>query len=164
MRHYEIVLLVNPNQSAQVPPMVERYRNMIKEGGGIVHRFEDWGRRQLAYPINKIHKAHYVLFNIECGAAVREELENAFRYNDSILRDFILLRREAETGPSPIMKAQERSSREAPQSRERRFVERDAEPKSESASASESEPETKPESEPEKSVSEAVSEEPNREE
>lgn len=106
MRHYEIVFLVHPDQSEQVPGMIERYSKAIEDGKGTVHRLEDWGRRQLAYSINKIHKAHYVLMNIECGADVLEELENAFRFNDAVLRNLIIKRKEAITEDSPIMKAE----------------------------------------------------------
>lgn len=104
MRHYEIVLLVHPDQSSQVPAMVERYQSMIKEGGGAIHRSEDWGRRQLAYSINKVHKAHYLLMNIECSKEVIDELEHAFRYNDAVLRNLILSRKRAVTKPSPMLK------------------------------------------------------------
>lgn len=105
MRHYEIVFLVHPDQSSQVPAMIDRYRSIIETGSGAIHRLEDWGRRQLAYPINKIHKAHYVLMNIECGQATLEELESGFRFNDAILRNLTILREEAVTGPSPMVKA-----------------------------------------------------------
>ena len=111
MRHYEIVFLVHPDQSEQVPGMIERYTKSIEEGNGKVHRLEDWGRRQLAYPINKIHKAHYVLMNIECGGEVMEELDNAFRFNDAILRNLVLKKKEAVTEDSAIMKA-EKENRE----------------------------------------------------
>ncbi|MDB9880272.1 30S ribosomal protein S6 [Pseudomonadales bacterium] len=111
MRHYEIVFLVHPDQSEQVPGMVERYSSMITDGGGQVHRVEDWGRRQLAYPINKIHKAHYALLNVECGKEVLEELNTAFRFNDAVLRNLIMSRKGPETEDSPIMKV-ERESRE----------------------------------------------------
>lgn len=104
MRHYEIVFLVHPDQSAQVPAMTQRYQNTVKNGGGKIHRLEDWGRRQLAYPINKIHKAHYVLMNIECSDAVLKEIESAFRYNDMVIRDLILRRHCAITEPSPMTK------------------------------------------------------------
>jgi small subunit ribosomal protein S6 len=111
MRHYEIVFLVHPDQSEQVPGMIERYSSTIKEGGGQVHRVEDWGRRQLAYPINKIHKAHYVLLNVECGKDTLEEINTAFRFNDAVLRNLIMSRKGPETEDSPIMKV-ERESRE----------------------------------------------------
>ena len=105
MRHYEIVLLIHPDQSGQVPAMTERYQAQIKEKGGLVHRFEDWGRRQLAYTIEKVHKAHYILMNIECDAKCREDLEHGFRYNDAILRFLILAKEGAETSPSPMAQA-----------------------------------------------------------
>lgn len=104
MRHYEIVFLVHPDQSEQVPLMVERYKTLIKNGNGVVHRFEDWGRRQLAYPINKVHKAHYVLLNVECDSTTRKEIENSFRFNDAILRNLILLRKHAITEQSPMLR------------------------------------------------------------
>lgn len=111
MRHYEIVFLVHPDQSSQVPAMLERYQSIIKEGSGQVHRLEDWGRRQLAYSINKVHKAHYILMNIECASSVLAELENAFKYNDAVLRNLILCKKEAVTEPSPMMKSDDRRSR-----------------------------------------------------
>lgn len=107
MRHYEVVFLVHPDQSEQVPAMVERYTGMVKESGGTIHRLEDWGRRQLAYPINKVHKAHYVLMNIECGQTVVDELENTFRYNDAVIRNLIIRRNEAITEESPMAKSAE---------------------------------------------------------
>jgi small subunit ribosomal protein S6 len=112
MRHYEVVFLVHPDQSEQVPAMVERYRATIESSGGTIHRQEDWGRRQLAYPINKIHKAHYVLMNIECGAEALAELESAFRFNDAVLRNLIMRRKQADTGTSPLAKEEEKD--EAP--------------------------------------------------
>jgi small subunit ribosomal protein S6 len=111
MRHYEIVFLVHPDQSEQVPGMVERYTKAINDDGGQIHRLEDWGRRQLAYSINKIHKAHYVLMNVECTDAVLEELTTNFRYNDAVLRHVVLRENKAITEESPIMKA-EKDSRE----------------------------------------------------
>lgn len=107
MRHYEIVFLVHPDQSEQVPAMIERYRSTIEADGGKVHRLEDWGRRQLAYPINKIHKAHYVLMNVECSADAMNELESAFRFNDAVIRNLILSRNEAVTEPSPLVKSKD---------------------------------------------------------
>ena len=104
MRHYEIVFLVHPDQSEQVPAMIERYRSTIESAGGKIHRLEDWGRRQLAYPIQKLAKAHYVLMNIECGTEELEELESAFRFNDAVLRNLIIVRKEAETDPSLLAK------------------------------------------------------------
>lgn len=111
MRHYEIVFVVHPDQSDQVPAMVERYSQMITDAGGKIHRHEDWGRRQLAYPINKIHKAHYVLLNVECGQAVLDEIVTLFRYNDAILRHLVIKMDEAVTEESLILK-NERESRE----------------------------------------------------
>ena len=108
MRHYEIVFLVHPDQSEQVPAMVERYRNLITNSGGNVHREEDWGRRQLEFPIKKIHKAHYVLLNIECSKEVLDELESAFRFNDAVLRHLTLSCKEAVTEKSAMMKEVER--------------------------------------------------------
>ena len=108
MRHYEIVILVHPDQSSQVSAMAQRYQSMIKEGNGQIHRFEDWGRRQLAYPINKVHKAHYLLMNIECAKSVIHELENSFRYNDAVIRNLILKCNGAITSPSPIMQSAEK--------------------------------------------------------
>ena len=104
MRHYEIVFLVHPDQSEQVPAMVERYRNTIESSGGKIHRLEDWGRRQLAYPIQKLAKAHYVLMNIECGTDALSELESAFRFNDAVLRNLIISRKEAITDGSLLAK------------------------------------------------------------
>jgi small subunit ribosomal protein S6 len=107
MRHYEIVFLVHPDQSEQVPAMIERYRGMIETDGGIIHRQEDWGRRQLAFPINKIHKAHYVLLNIECSKATLDEITGAFRFNDAVLRHLVIARDEAVTEPSPMAKPED---------------------------------------------------------
>ncbi|MDA8389685.1 MAG: 30S ribosomal protein S6 [Gammaproteobacteria bacterium] len=104
MRHYEIVFLVHPDQSEQVPAMIDRYRSIIEGGKGLIHRLEDWGRRQLAYPINKVHKAHYVLMNVECDPAVLQELETAFRFSDAVIRTLTLVRKEAVTAPSPLAK------------------------------------------------------------
>lgn len=106
MRHYEIVFMVHPDQSEQVGGMIERYTKMIKDSGGAVHRLEDWGRRQLSYPINKIHKAHYVLMNIECGQEVLDELTSIFRYNDAIIRNLVIARDEAVTEMSHIQKSE----------------------------------------------------------
>jgi len=105
MRHYEIVFLVHPDQSEQVSAMIDRYKATVESSGGKVHRLEDWGRRQLAYPINKIHKAHYVLMNVECNEAVRDEIETAFRFNDAVIRNLILKRDEAITDMSVLAKA-----------------------------------------------------------
>jgi len=109
MRHYEIVFMVHPDQSDQVPGMIEKYTTLVTESGGTVHRLEDWGRRQLAYPINKIHKAHYVLMNVECGQDVLDEITTLFRYNDAVLRNLVIKRKEAVTDMSDIMKAENES-------------------------------------------------------
>jgi small subunit ribosomal protein S6 len=111
MRHYEIVFLVHPNQSEQVPAMLERYKNLIEGAEGTIHRLEDWGRRQMAYPINNAHKAHYVLMNIECNQETLDELESLFRYNDAVLRSMILRCKEAVTEVSPIKAAESREER-----------------------------------------------------
>jgi len=107
MRHYEIVFLVHPDQSEQVPAMVERYTKAIKDDGGEIHRLEDLGRRQLAYAINNVHKAHYVLLNVECTGKALAELEDNFRYNDAVIRNMVIRVDEAVTGPSELMKAEE---------------------------------------------------------
>lgn len=107
MRHYEIVFLVHPDQSEQVPAMIERYKSMIAAGNGRVHRLEDWGRRQLTYPIAKVHKAHYVLMNIECDGKTLNELTGAFRFSDAVLRHLVVKMDEAVTEPSPMAKAEE---------------------------------------------------------
>lgn len=118
MRHYEIVFLVHPDQSEQVAGMVERYTTAIEAGKGSVHRLEDWGRRQLAYPINKIHKAHYILMNVECNQENLDELNSSFRYNDAVLRSMVIRRDEAVTEDSPIMK-QENAEKADKEARER---------------------------------------------
>ena len=108
MRNYEIVLLIHPDQSEQVPAMLERYKGVITAGGGKVHRVEDWGRRQMAYMIQKLAKAHYLCLNIECGPAVLAELEHAFKFNDAVLRHLTVSKKKADTGPSSMMKTVER--------------------------------------------------------
>jgi small subunit ribosomal protein S6 len=110
MRHYEIVFIVHPDQSEQVPAMVDRYRQMVTGRSGRIHRLEDWGRRQLAYPIEKVHKAHYVLMNIECDNETLSELEHAFKFNDAVLRHLTVLMTEAVTTPSPMMKEEKSRS------------------------------------------------------
>jgi small subunit ribosomal protein S6 len=104
MRHYEVVFIVHPDQSEQVPGMIERYRQMVTSRSGVIHRLEDWGRRQLAFPIQKIHKAHYVLMNIECDAETLTELEHAYKFNDAVIRHLIVNMSRAVTEPSPMMK------------------------------------------------------------
>ena len=112
MNHYEIVLLFHPDQSEQVPAMMERYTNTVTEAGGSIHRSEDWGRRQLAYPINDLHKAHYILWNIECSVDVLNELTTTFRFNDAVLRNMVIKRRDAVTEISLIKAAESRQDRE----------------------------------------------------
>ena len=145
MRHYEIVFMVHPDQSEQVPGMIERYSNTISKDGGSVHRLEDWGRRQLAYPINKIHKAHYVLMNVEASNDAMDELTTTFRYNDAVIRNLVIRRDEPVTDESFIMKAEkesrerkgryeERKAAEAPVAEEAPAEEAAAEPAPEAAS------------------------------
>ena len=118
MRHYEIVFMVHPDQSEQVPGMLDRYSNIVKQGGGEIHRSEDWGRRQLAYPINKIHKAHYALLNVECDSKTLEEVSAGFKFNDAVLRNLVMRRKSADTQESPLMKI-ERESKAAKDSKTR---------------------------------------------
>ena len=110
MRHYEIVFIVHPDQSEQVPGMIDRYKAMLTSRGGRIHRLEDWGRRQLAYPIQKVHKAHYVLMNVECDKDTLAEFEHAFKFNDAVLRHLIVAMREAVVTPSPMMKEEKARS------------------------------------------------------
>ena len=125
MKHYEIVFLVHPDQSEQVPAMIDRYRSLIEGDGGQIHRLEDWGRRQLAYSIKKIHKGHYVLMNVECGANALSELEAAFRFNDAVIRNMVIARSEAITERSPLAKSKE--EREEEERRERAYARRERE-------------------------------------
>ncbi|MBV7413994.1 30S ribosomal protein S6 [Aeromonas encheleia] len=125
MRHYEIVFMVHPDQSEQVPGMIERYTGAITTAGGTIHRMEDWGRRQLAYPIDKLHKAHYVLMNVEAEQAVIDELETNFRFNDAVIRNMIMRTKHAVTEVSPMAKA-----------KEERFVRRDDERREDAVEAS----------------------------
>ena len=146
MRHYEIVFLVHPDQSEQVPGMIERYAGLITGRGGAVHRTEDWGRRQLAYPINKVHKAHYVLLNVECDQETLAEITSAFKFNDAVIRNLIMQRKQADTGESPLMRVE----REA---KERERKEREPPPKARAAKTDEAaDDDAKPE------ASEAVAE------
>ena len=110
MRHYEIVFIVHPDQSEQVPAMVERYRTLVTGKNGLIHRLEDWGRRQLAYPIQKIHKAHYVLMNIECDQETLDEMEHAFKFNDAVLRHLTIKMKAAVTAPSAMMREEKSRS------------------------------------------------------
>lgn len=141
MRHYEIVFMVHPDQSEQVPSMIERYTAVIQKDGGTVHRLEDWGRRQLAYPINKIHKAHYVLLNVEASKEGMEELTTTFRFNDAIIRNLVIRRDEPVTEESFIMKA-EKESRERKSRYEERQAAEAAKEKAASAEAADKETET----------------------
>ncbi|MBU6272935.1 MAG: 30S ribosomal protein S6 [Betaproteobacteria bacterium] len=116
MRHYEVIFIVHPDQSEQVPAMIDRYKAMVEAQQGKIHRVEDWGRRQLTYPIQKVAKAHYVLMNIECQPATLAELEHAFRFNDAVLRHLTVAMRKAETGPSPMWKQiQREEAKKAPE-------------------------------------------------
>ena len=135
MKHYEIVLLFHPDQSEQVPAMIERYTNTVTEGGGSVHRFEDWGRRQLAYSINDLHKAHYILWNIECSVEVRDELTTTFRFNDAVLRNMVIKRKDAATEISPIKAAESRQDRDRSERRRDRDAEQSEEGDVETAEA-----------------------------
>ena len=113
MRHYEIVILVHPDQSEQVPAMIERYQSIVTSNKGIIHRLEDWGRRLLAYPINKVHKAHYVLMNIECDNDSLKQLAEAFRFNDAVIRDLVIKKNKAVTQQSPLFKTDNEDKKEA---------------------------------------------------
>ncbi|MBT5229587.1 MAG: 30S ribosomal protein S6 [Methylococcales bacterium] len=133
MRHYEIVFLVHPDQSEQVSSMVEKYHAIVTSCGGSVHRQEDWGRRQLAYPINKIHKAHYILMNIECTKEALDEIETLFRFNDAVLRNLVIRRDDAVTEPSPMMAEDDSKGRD-------RRPPRDDRPKPDAAPSESAEP------------------------
>ena len=135
MNHYEIVLLFHPDQSEQVPAMIERYTNTVTEGGGSIHRFEDWGRRQLAYSINDLHKAHYILWNIECSVEVLDELTTTFRFNDAVLRNMVIKRKDAATEISPIKAAESRQDRDRSERRRDRDAEQSEEGDVETAEA-----------------------------
>jgi small subunit ribosomal protein S6 len=132
MRHYEIVFMVHPDQSDQVPSMIERYHGMIERGNGTVHRTEDWGRRQLAFPINKVHKAHYIMLNIEVGQEILDELESAFRFNDAVIRSLVIRRKGPVTGNSKIYE-EELRDKEKDRERDRRREEDSASRAAESA-------------------------------
>ncbi|MFQ5982089.1 MAG: 30S ribosomal protein S6 [Woeseiaceae bacterium] len=139
MRHYEIVFLVHPDQSEQVPAMVERYQGMVTNSGGKVHRFEDWGRRQLAHPIHKAHKAHYVLLNVECDDKVLKEITGAFRFNDAVLRHLVIGCKEAITQASPMALAVEQVKAKERESQRRRDAKADADSAAPERSEDESE-------------------------
>ena len=150
MRHYEVVFLVHPDQSDQTPGMVERYTQMVKDSGGTIHRLEDWGRRQLAYPISKIHKAHYILMNVECGSDVLEEITTLFRYNDAIIRNLVMKKSGPVTEESLILKGERESRERRARAEQKRKLEEDAavrdaanaEAKAEAAAAESEEDET----------------------
>ena len=150
MRHYEIVYLVHPDQSEQVSAMADRYKGVIEQGGGTVHRYEDWGRRQLAYPINKIHKAHYIMMNVEVNQETLDEIENLFRFNDAIIRNLVLKAKGPETEPSIMMKEVEAER----QRDEERDAARTAEAEAKAASAAEEAPVEKEEPKAEEAVTE----------
>jgi small subunit ribosomal protein S6 len=151
MRHYEIVFLVHPDQSEQVPAMVERYQGIVTASGGAVHRTEDWGRRQLAHPINKVHKAHYVLLNIECDQAALDEIKSGFRFNDAVLRNLVIVRDDAVTEASPMAVAvaeEKAKEKEAQQRREAKAAAEAAMRTEEAAAADEAAPEAEAEAAP----------------
>ena len=146
MRHYEIVFLVHPDQSEQVSAMVDRYKTLVESNGGTVHRLEDWGRRQLAYPINKIHKAHYVLLNVECDEKTRDEIATAFKFNDAVIRSLILKRDEAITDMSILAKAKtESDAADKKSAAEKAAAQARMAKEAAAAPAAEIKPETKPE-------------------
>ena len=168
MRHYEIVFLVHPDQSEQVPAMVEKYQGMVTEAGGQVHRSEDWGRRQLAHPINKIHKAHYALLNVECPFDVINEIKTAFKFNDAVLRHLVLARDEAVTEASPmaVAVAEEKAKEKEAQQRREAKAAAEAAQRVEDEKAAEAAAEEAPAEEPvaEEAPAEAVAEEAPAEE
>jgi len=173
MRHYEIIFLVHPDQSEQVPAMIDRYKEMITGKEGTIHRLEDWGRRLLAYPINKIHKAHYVLMNIECNADSLKELTEAFRYNDAVIRNLVVKKGAAVTADSPLIKIKEEETKPAPRATEEAkpapapasAPKAAEEAKPEAKAAEEAKPEAKAaeEAKPEAVAAEAAAEEPAKE-
>lgn len=135
MRHYEVVFMVHPDQSEQVPGMIERYSQIVNDSGGKVHRLEDWGRRQLAYPINKIHKAHYVMMNIECGNEPLDEITTLFRYNDAVLRNLVIKTKEAVTEESLILKGERENKERKARAEHKRRIEEEAAAAQEARSA-----------------------------
>ena len=158
MRHYEIVFLVHPDQSEQVPAMVERYQSMVTESGGAIHRSEDWGRRQLSHPINKIHKAHYALLNVECDSPVIDEIKTAFKFNDAVLRNLVLVREDAVTEASPmaVAVAEEKAKEKEAQQRREAKAAAEAQMRSEEAEKAEKAAKAAAESEGEAVVAAAV--------
>ncbi len=160
MRHYEIVYLVHPDQSEQVTAMADRYKGVIEQGGGTVHRYEDWGRRQLAYPINKIHKAHYIMMNVEVNQEILDEIENLFRFNDAIIRRLVLKTKGPETEPSIMMKEveaerQRDEERDAARAAEAKAAEQAAAEAKAKKEAAEAEKAAEAEQEPETAEQEA---------
>jgi small subunit ribosomal protein S6 len=154
MRHYEIVFLVHPDQSEQVPAMVERYQGLVTDAGGAIHRTEDWGRRQLAHPINKIHKAHYVMMNVECGDGVIQEMTGAFKFNDAVLRHLVIKRKEAISEASPMAIAVEEEKQREKESQRRR----DAKAAAESAMLADTKDESESGEEAEETAAEPAAE------
>jgi small subunit ribosomal protein S6 len=159
MRHYEICFLVHPDQSEQVPAMLERYRSLIEEKKGSIHRLEDWGRRQLAYPVAKLHKAHYVLMNIECDGDTLTELESVFRFNDAVLRHLTIRKQDAVTEQSEMLKVKEEKDRSSRDQGERRRPPSDAAPAKPAAPEAEAETATEKVAEAEVAVEEVAVEE-----
>lgn len=147
MRHYEVVFLVHPDQSEQVPGMIERYSQLVNESGGKVHRLEDWGRRQLAYPIDKIHKAHYVMMNIECGNEPLKEITTLFRYNDAVLRNLVIKTKEAVTEESLISKGERENKERKQRAEHKRRMEDEAATLQAARAAQAAEEEDEPETE-----------------
>lgn len=167
MRHYEVVFLVHPDQSDQVPGMIERYQSLIEKDNGAVHRIEDWGRRQLTFPISKIHKAHYIMMNIEVGSEVLVELESAFRFNDAVIRNMIIRRKAAVTGNSKIYEEELREKekdKEREQRREQEYAERRAQAASSDSEEEKPAEEAAPAAATEAAATEAAAPEASKEE
>ena len=160
MRHYEVVFMVHPDQSEQVSAMVERYRSMIESDGGSIHRLEDWGRRQLAYPLNKVHKAHYVLMNVECTNDALAGLTSAFKFNDAVIRHLIVRRDSATTESSPLAKSKEKDGRDDRGGRGRRRESGDEQPAAARRDGGSGAPEGRPSEAPAEQRSKAPSEAP----
>jgi small subunit ribosomal protein S6 len=159
MRHYEVVFLVHPDQSEQVPGMIERYTQLMSDSGGKIHRMEDWGRRQLAYPINKIHKAHYVLMNIECDGKALEELSTLFRFNDAVLRNLVIKTKEPVTEESLILKGEREGKERRQRAEQKRKLEDEAAAARAKLAAAKQEAEAQAEAEAPDSAPEAADEE-----
>jgi small subunit ribosomal protein S6 len=160
MRHYEIVFLVHPDQSEQVPAMVERYQGIVTDSGGQVHRTEDWGRRQLAHPIQKVHKAHYVLLNVECDNSALDEIKGAFRFNDAVLRHLVIARDEAITEASPMAVAVAEEKAKEKEAQQRREAAEDEDKDKESEAKDEAPKESAAETEAEESSADDAADEP----